>query len=210
MTETLWANLATVGENPLSIFALIAVLAAIVAIIYIRRIKFTGSMLVYLALMLAMTIILHQLRLYHFPQGGSVTLGSMVPIILVSYRYGAPVGVLMGFMCGLVVLMQDPFILHPLQVIFDYPLPYMVIGLAGLWKDHRNLSTFVAFTGRFLAHFISGVVFFSSYAPAGTSPLVYSFTVNAALMAPECLICALILKFLPVERLLSVMDRRMS
>ncbi|MBQ9614836.1 MAG: energy-coupled thiamine transporter ThiT, partial [Selenomonadaceae bacterium] len=57
----------------------------------------------------------------------------------------------------------------------------------------------------FLCHFVSGLVFFSSYAPEGMSPVIYSLTVNASLMIPECLICCLILKLLPVRRLLSAM-----
>jgi len=202
------ANLTVLGENPLSLFALLAVFAFIMAAIHVRRVKLTTPLMVNVAVMLAMTMVLHQLRLYHFPQGGSVTMGAMIPIVLVSYRYGSPVGVMTGFICGLLVLLQDPFILHPLQVIFDYPLPYMAVGLAGMWPTRRRLATALAFGGRYLAHFISGVVFFASYAPAGTSPVVYSAMTNAALMIPECLICAAILKFLPVERLLTAMDRR--
>ena len=200
MVSDLW-------QNPLVLFALIAVLAMIVAGIHIKRIKFTTSMLVYIAMMLAMTLILHQIRLYHFPQGGSVTPGSMVPLILVAYRYGVPVGMLAGFICGFVVLLLDPFIVHPLQVIFDYPLPYMAVGLAGIWSHKRRLATALAFVCRYAAHFVSGVAFFGAYAPEGTSPVVYSLVANATYMVPECLICALILKYLPIERLLSAMDR---
>ena len=195
-------------ENPLSLFALIAVLTLILAAIYVRHVKFTTSMTVHIALMLAMTMVLQQIRLYHFPQGGSVTPGSMVPLILLSYRYGAPVGVLAGFVCGFIVLLEDPYILHPLQVVFDYPLPFMALGLAGLWPKQRILSTILAFCGRFTAHFISGVFFFGAYAPEGTSPIVYSLVANATYMLPECIICAVILKYLPLERLLRAMDRR--
>ena len=200
MLDMLW-------DNPLASFALLAVLAMIMAGIYVRRVKFTTSMLVYIALMLAMTLILNQIRLYHFPQGGTITPGSMVPLLLVAYRYGVPVGVLAGFICGFIVLLSDPFIVHPVQVVFDYPLPYMAIGLAGIWPHKRRLATTLAFLGRFAAHFVSGVVFFGTYAPAGTSPVVYSLTANAAYMVPECLLCALILKYLPLERLLNVMDQ---
>ena len=82
-----------------------------------------------LALLMALALILSQFRLYHFPQGGSVTLGAMVPLLIISFRYGAGVGALAGFVFGLIQIIQDPFILHPLQVLFDYPLPYMALGI---------------------------------------------------------------------------------
>ena len=176
--------------------------------LYMRKVKVTTQMLVYIALMLALTILLHQLMLFHFPQGGAVTIGSMIPLMLISHRFGSAAGAMAGFLYGFIELLLDPFILHPLQVLFDYPLPFMAIGgLAGLAKN-IFLGTLLAFGGRFLCHFISGLVFFSSYAPEGMSPLVYSLTVNGSLMAAECAICLLLLKLLPVQRLLEGMGQR--
>ena len=105
-------------------------------------------------------------------------------------------------------MMQDPYLLHPVQVLFDYPLPYMALSLAALFPAHRMASTALAFFVRFFCHIVSGVVFFASYAPAGTSPLVYSLTFNATYLVPECLICFALLKVLPVERLMAAMDRQ--
>lgn len=62
--------------------------------------KLSTHTLVAVALMVAMSAILHQVTLFHMPQGGSVTPGAMVPLLLVSYRYGAKVGVLAGIEYG--------------------------------------------------------------------------------------------------------------
>ena len=153
--------------------------------------------------MLALSIILHQLRLYHFPQGGAVTLGGLIPLLLISFRYGAGVGILAGFVFGLITIIQDPFIVHPVQVLFDYPLPYMAVGLAGIFKEKFFIGTILAFAGKFICHFISGIIFFASYAPEGTSPIIYSLTVNASMIIPEMIICLILLKILPVKRLLA-------
>ncbi len=159
-----------------------------------------------IALMIAFTALLKEVRIYHFPQGGSVTLGSMIPLLLLSHCYGARVGMLAGFLYGLLLILQDPFILHPVQVLFDYFLPGMMVGLAGLFPSRRILISAVGvFVGKFFCHFISGVVFFSSYAPEGMSPVLYSLVVNLSLQVPECVICCVILRFLPVERLLAAM-----
>ena len=113
-----------------------------------------------------------------------------------------------GFLYGFMNLLLDPFILHPVQVIFDYPLPFMAIGLAGLMKNNLYLGVLLGFAGRFLCHFISGIVFFSSYAPEGMSPIIYSLTVNGSLIGAECLICLLIAKLLPIRRLLDSMGQQ--
>mgnify|MGYP000028377090 FL=1 len=97
--------------------------------------------------------------------------------------------------------------MHPVQVLFDYPLPYMAMGLAGLWRGHLYRGTALAFLARFLCHVISGVVFFASYAPEGMNPLVYSLAFNATYLIPEFLICCLILRLLPVKRLLAAMGQ---
>ena len=197
--------LVLMSEHLSSAFALLGVLLMIVLGLYLRRVRMTTRTLLVAALMLALMFLLYQLRIYHFPQGGAVTLGAMVPLLLLSYRYGPGVGALAGFLYGLLHMMQDPFILHPIQVLFDYPLPFVAIGLAGALPNHLVVSTALAFLGKFLCHFVSGLVFFSSYAPEGMSPVIYSLTVIASLMIPECLICCLILKLLPVRRLLSAM-----
>ena len=200
-------NFSTLLDNQTSFFALLGVLILILFVIYSRRIKFTTKMLINISLMLAMATVLQYVRLYHFPQGGAVTLGGMIPILLIAFRYGAGVGTLTGFIFGLINLIQDPFILHPIQVLFDYPLPFMAMGLAGIFPRKIFLSTLLAFCGRFICHFISGVVFFASYAPGGMSPIIYSLIANATYLVPELLICLLILKILPVQRLVDAMDR---
>ena len=206
--DTLMKSTADLIAQPTSLFALLAVLILILGYLQMRRIHFTTHMLINVALMLALTIVLHQLRIFHMPQGGSVTIGGMIPLLFLTYRYGAGIGCLAGFLYGMMNLMQDAFILHPLQVLFDYPLPYMALSLAALFPAHRMASTALAFLARFFCHIVSGVVFFASYAPAGTSPLVYSLTFNATYLVPECLICFALLKVLPVERLMAAMDRQ--
>ena len=191
--------------HPVAAFALIGVLMLILVGLYFRHVHLSTRTLVNMSLMLAITVVLHQIKLFHMPQGGSVTAGSMVPLLFIAYRYGAGIGALAGFLYGLINLLSNPFIVHPVQVLFDYPLPYMAMGLAGLWKEHLYAGTALAVTGRFICHFISGVVFFASYAPQGMNPMVYSFTANAAYLLPEFIICCIILKLLPLRRLLNAM-----
>lgn len=206
MEATFTTKLSTILGSPASLFLLAGVVALILAFAYIKKVKIDTRMMIHIGLMLALAVILHTFRLYHMPQGGSVTLGGMVPLLLIAYRYGPVGGYLAGFVYGLINLIQDPYILHPVQVLFDYPLPYMALGLAGYFKDRMALGAMIGVLGRFICHFISGVVFFASYAPAGMSPYWYSLTFNATYLAPELIICLVVLRVLPVERLLLQMN----
>ena len=142
MLETFLENVWTLLQNPTSVLALFGVLILIAAAIQARKIKLTTKILVNISLMLALATVLHFLRLYHFPQGGSVTLGAMIPLLMISFRYGAGIGTLAGFTFGLINILQDPFVVHPIQVLFDYPLPYMAMGLAGLFRNEKFSERF--------------------------------------------------------------------
>jgi len=206
--DTLIKSMTELLTQPASLFTLLAVLIFILGYLQMRRIHFTTGMLINVALMLALTIVLHQLRLFHMPQGGSITLGAMVPLLFLTYRYGAGIGCLAGFLYGMINLMQDAFIVHPLQVLFDYPLPYMALAVAAAVPGRLYAGAALAFSARFLCHYISGVVFFGSYAPPDMSPYLYSLVFNATYLVPEAVICLVILRILPVPRLLAAMDQR--
>ena len=112
----------------------------------------------------------------------------MVPLILLALRQGPWVGIFAGAVYGLLDLAIEPFIVHPVQVLFDYPLAFGILGLAGFFQPTvRNaiLGTVVAVLARFLCHFVSGVVFFASYAPEGWNPYLYSAAYNAAYLVPS-------------------------
>ena len=186
----------------MSIITLIGCILLLIVLVKVKKIKFTPQLIARIGIALALATILKMLRLYHFPQGGSITLGSMIPILLIAFMYGPQVGCLTGFLYGVITLILDPYILHPVQVLFDYPLPFMALGLAGFFKDKRLLGTAVAVFVRFICHFISGVAFFGSFAPEGVSPVIYSLFVNGPMVGIEGIICLVILAVLPVERIM--------
>jgi thiamine transporter len=142
------------------------------------------------ALAVALAFVLGLIKVFQMPFGGSISL-EMVPLILLALRQGPWVGMVAGAVYGLLDLAIEPFIVHPVQVIFDYPLAFGVLGLAGFFQPTIRgaiLGTIVAVLARFVCHFVSGVVFFASYAPEGWNPLVYSAAYNAAYLVPSLII----------------------
>jgi len=156
--------------------------------------KVIAEIVVFIAASTALSFI----KLFSMPQGGSVTAGSMVPVLWLSLRRGARIGLFACAVYGLVQLVVEPFIFHPVQVLLDYPVAFGALGLAGFFRNRPFLGVNVGIAGRFVAHFVSGVVFFASYAPEGMSPIVYSTLYNGSYLLPE-LVVSIYLTYLVVE-----------
>jgi thiamine transporter len=141
---------------------------------------------------------------FQMPEGGRVTLAAMVPIFFVAIRRGPALGILAGVAFGLVVLVEEPFVYNPIQFLLDYPLAFGALGLAGFfrrqpWPWVPLIGVAVGIGGRFICHFISGLVFFASYAPAGMDPAVYSAIYNAWYLIPELIISEIVM-FVLIQR----------
>ena len=207
---TLGENFKTLFSSPLTLITLIGCAILLIAFIKFKSLKFDSKLVARIGLAIALAFILDMLKIYTLPNGGgSISLGSMIPILLISFIYGPSIGLFTGFLFGILKLIIDPYILNPIQVLFDYPLPFMAVGIAGFFKN-KYLGSTLGMLLRFSCHFISGVIFFGSYAPAGMSPIVYSLTVNGFAVGGELLICLVLLAFLPIEKLIKTLKANIS
>ncbi len=149
------------------------------------------------ALLIAIAYVLSMIRLFRMPQGGSVTPLSWLPIALCAYMLGTRKGVLAGMVLGLLNLLFGGYVIHPVQMILDYPLAFGAMGLGGVARDaakHPLLKVYlIGAFGRYVCAVISGVVFFGSYAPEGFSALTWSVWYNFTYLAAECLITTIVL-----------------
>ncbi|WP_051542082.1 energy-coupled thiamine transporter ThiT [Clostridium lundense] len=201
-------NIQEILSKPISILTIAGLILILLALIKIKKVRLNIRIMSQIGVMLALATVLKICRVYHFPQGGSITIGSMVPILLMSLFYGPEIGFLTGGLYGIITLIMDPFIVHPTQVLFDYPLPFLVLGIAGYFRNNKLLGCGIAIFMRYICHVISGVIFFGSYAPKGTSPLMYSLSVNTSIVGPDGIICLIIIALLPIERLYSLVNSR--
>ena len=158
-----------------------------------KKNTFTTKKLTYGSLCIAISFVLSYIRLYHWPQGGSITPGSMLPLMLFAFIFGPVEGILAGIVYGLLQFIQDPFIVHWFQVLLDYPLAIGAIGLAGYFRSNFGLGIIAGGFGRFFFNFLSGVFFFAYYAAqAYMNPVVYSIAVYGTIVGTETLICFVI------------------
>jgi thiamine transporter len=140
---------------------------------------------------------LGQLRLFTMPQGGSVTL-EMLPLLFLALRRGVGPAVVAGGLYGfLQLLLPGAVIFHPAQVALDYPLAFAAVGSAGLIRATTMPRMIAAVSlgcaGRFVLHFLSGLIFFASYAPEWAGPWLWSVVYNVSYLVPQAVISAIVL-----------------
>lgn len=155
--------------------------------------KLDTKSLAEIAISVALSYVLNLIIIYHLPQGGSITLGSMVPILLLALRRGPYIGVFAGTVFGLVQLALGGYWFTLAQVIIDYPIAFAALGLAGFFKKYPMIGVTIGVAVRFIAHFLSGVIFFAEYAPPELGPYLYSAIYNGSYLIPELIISGAII-----------------
>ncbi|RAP28829.1 hypothetical protein C2W64_04415 [Brevibacillus laterosporus] len=159
-----------------------------------------------IAIMAAIAVILSKVKLFAMPQGGSVSL-VMVPIALLAFRSGWVAGIITGGLVGMVKFFFGGEMVHPIQMVLDYPLSYAVLGFGAFLyasKTHNKATKIASIWGGLLVGIAlclairttSGAVWFGSYAPEGTPATLYSLIYNATYLVPEYVITALVMTLL--------------
>jgi thiamine transporter len=175
--------------QPKSLASLAAViLLAVILFVISKKTKFNTKMLAYGALAIAIAFVLSYIRVVRFPNGGSITVASMLPIFVFAYIAGPRAGIAVGLCYGMLQFIQDAYFVHWAQFLLDYPIAFALLGLSGLFKERLYLGAIVGSLGRFIAHFISGIVFFATYA-GDQNVFLYSFLYNISYILPDTLIC---------------------
>ena len=155
---------------------------------------FNSKSIAYAAVCIAMSFALSYIRIVKLPQGGSITVASLLPLMIYSYMFGTKKGVFAGLIYGILQAIQDPWIIHPAQFLLDYPVAFAGIGVAGMFAHVKSLEkapqvqfalgAVVGSVLRFAAHLLSGVFAFSAYAiDKGMNTWLYSLAYNSFVFA---------------------------
>jgi thiamine transporter len=191
---------------------------------------------VMIAFAISISAICSAVPFLNLPFGGAFTIASMLPIIVVAYMYGTKWGLLTAFVYSFMQMLlgfntvSSFFLPGDSQMIFhraiivcliDYVVAYTVLGLGGVFRKKFGarkalcLGSIFAITLRYLAHIVSGAIFFGTWAewfftqegfPAwgqailnslsgDTLSLVYSIIYNGTYMIPEIIITAVVACF---------------
>ncbi len=158
------------------------------------------------ALMVAFATVLSIIPLAQLPYGGSITVASMLPIVLISYRRGLVWGTGAGLVFGVI---QQLLGLSNLSyfttwqsivaiVLLDYLLAFGAAGLGGAFRglpvkqcDALLLGALLASVLRYLCHVVSGATVWAGLSIPTEAALTYSLAYNATYMIPEAIVLSL-------------------
>lgn len=176
---------------------------------------------------IALATILSFFPVYEMPMGGSVTLASMLPILIIGVKFGYKWGLGASGTFMLIQLLQslikgNVFVWCTtasaviICVLFDYVVPFTILGLSAFAKpkEGKNLSiplvlvTFaVLIFGRFICHFITGMTIWGQWDDGFWGAFLYSFTYNGSYMGLELVItvtvAGLLLSSKQIDKLLT-------
>jgi thiamine transporter len=143
------------------------------------------------AMLLAVAIVLELVSKMFIPEmpfGGQITLVSMLPVVLISYRHGVKWGLVTGGAYALIEMAlgaktvaaafqpgyfgDGTMIMNALiMCALDYVVAFTVLGLGGIFRNRiKNpglslmLGSVVALGARFAAHIASGYILFAGWA----------------------------------------------
>ena len=157
------------------------------------------------SIMIALSIVFGFVKLIDMPYGGSVTLASMLPIIIIAYRHGAGWGIGAALANSLVQLITGISYFSYFTtwqsilalVLFDYIFAFAVFGLGGIFRGRLSqgaalsLGALLTSAVRYICHVISGATVWAGLSIPSGAALIYSFGYNATYMIPETIILVL-------------------
>lgn len=168
----------------------VVILAVLVVLWFVgdkRKLNDTRS-IVYGAVAMALAFVLSYARLFKLPNGGSITFASLLPLMIYCCMFGTRRGLIVCSLYGVLQALQDPYIIHPMQFLLDYPLAFGLVGVSGIFMEkgvfkEKKILAFllggvVAVLLRYICHVCSGTFAFAEYTDFKAA-LAYSLGYNA-------------------------------
>ena len=147
-----------------------------------------------------------------FINGGSIGF-AFIAVIIIGLRRGWLPAILTGLIIGTLDFMTGAYIVHPVQPILDYIIPYAMVGLSiflkPLYENAKNnkgkiialiVITIVGGTAKLLSHYLAGVIFWADQSGFAwnltyMNPYLYAFIYNFAFIGPSIVLTSAILVF---------------
>lgn len=109
-----------------------------------------------------------------------------------------------GMCVGLITLIFNPYIIHPVQLLLDYPLAFGALAFGGVFATKKNGLLKGYLFGvfcRYLCSVLSGIIFFGAYAPEGFNAVTWSIWYNIAYLGVEAVVTVILLAIPRVKRM---------
>ena len=159
--------------------------------------------LVEASMLIALGTVLSLLKIAEMPYGGSITAGSLLPLVILSYRHGTVRGLGAGVVyAALQQLLGLSYLSYfttwqsiVAVILLDYIVAYTAVGLGGIFRrsfaSQKTAlvcgSVFVCIL-RYICHTVAGATVWAGLSIPTEAALIYSIGYNATYMLPECII----------------------
>jgi len=165
--------------------------------------RFPTKILAEISVVVALSVILKDVLppIYSLPEGGSITIAGLVPLLWFALRRGFRYGLFTGFVYGLVHMALGGYVINPVQGLLDYPVAFAALGLAGLFKKYPLVGVGVGIIGRFISSFLSGMFFYTSVTLEGA---IVSAVYNGIYLIGEFVISAIVIYLLIKRNLIYI------
>jgi len=198
----------------IAVIILLLILMLAVMVISGRKNRWTARDMANAAMCVAMSFILSYIKLFEMPQGGTITPASLLPIMIYVVAFGPARGLVVGCAYGLLQLFQGAYVIHPIQMLVDYPMAFGALAIGGV-VNYMPLpralklpaAVLLGYIGRYIMAVLSGVIFFAEYA-GEQGALIYSLTYNISYLAPDCIVCMVVSAIPGFDRLVRTLAKR--
>lgn len=200
--------------GPSGIILITSIILMALYLIELKHTKIDLRKMMVTSVFVAISFILYNIQFIKYPQGGGVSLLSMLPVMLLSILYGRGIGLTAGMLLGLLKILNGFFVVHPAQFMLDYVLSTMALGLACVFGTKRKVNIFLgclfAVALSVGTNIISGAVYFGQYAPEGMNVLVYSILYNLSSAGVEGIASCIMMVSIPIPTLRKALNNIMG
>ena len=171
------------------------------------------------AMLISLSFVLSFIKVKIAPQGGSVTLMSMLPVLLACYFGGFSLGLFIGFVFALLQFISSPWVLTIETFLLDYVLAYSSIALACTFKKCVKNQTTSLLSGillvyivRIICHVLSGMIIFSFGIISEGFPVnnafIYSLVYNVTYLVPDMILTLIGALYLSKTKIINTVEKQ--
>lgn len=217
-------NFVALPDDATDTFELISIITlALTIIVTLLLARFSKKLntkkLTISAMLISLSFVLSFIKIKIAPQGGSVTLLSMVPVLLACYFGGFSLGLFIGFVFAILQFISSPWVLTIETFLLDYILAYTAICLAPSFKKIvKNqtvgllLGTLLVYVIRIICHVLSGMIIFSFGIISDGFPVdnafIYSFIYNITYLVPDMILSMIGLVFISKSQIIKTVEKQ--
>ena len=180
----------------------------------VRKVKFDVNLTIIIGIFSAMAFCLNSIKFIRMPQGGSISLFSMVPVMIIAVLKGNATGLTSGILLGFLKMLDGITFINPLQFVLDYILANMCFGFSGIFGKNNKFKIILGCTLSgmlcILFNILSGALFFGEFAPEGTNVWIYSIIYNFSSIGIEIILSIILMFFIPIKKLDKVINKNLK